>query len=128
MEGNPRDLSASAAEGKAVVLVFWQTWCRSCEREAPGIAAAAKAQAEAAEFYGVVAGPNEFVNDDEVGRTARKWGYVFPQIRDRDLRLTQEFHISATPTIVVLTPGGDVSYRGRRPPEDWGAVTRPSAP
>lgn len=122
MDGLGHDLDRALAAGKAVTLVFWQTWCESCRREAPEVIAAARSLGERAEFYGVVPGTDERVDEHEVRRMAQELGFTFPQLRDRDLSLTERFDVDGTPTILVLVGDGEPVYRGHRTPRDWGSL------
>jgi len=40
MEGESHDVDELLAQGRNVTLIFWQTWCGPCKREAPGLALA----------------------------------------------------------------------------------------
>jgi thiol-disulfide isomerase/thioredoxin len=121
MQGRVHDLDATLAQGKPVVLVFWQTWCRSCLREAPEISEAAQRHGDALLFLGVVSGPEEAVDDRRVTELVERFDMDYPQIRDRDLRLTKQLGVAGTPTIVVLGTDGSVVYKEHRPPSDWRA-------
>ena len=45
---------------------------------------------------------------------------LYPQVRDRDLALTDTFDVRGTPTVVVIGLDGAVAYRGHELP-DWEA-------
>jgi thiol-disulfide isomerase/thioredoxin len=128
MGGDRHDLDAALAAGERVVLVFWQTWCGPCRAEAPEVAAAAQADRDGLRFYGVVPGRDDTVDDDEVRRVAKAWGYAFPQVRDRDLALSRRFGVTGTPTVLVLGPGAGLLHTGRAPPDDWSALARAEGP
>lgn len=115
---------AHSLSGRPVALVFWQTWCASCKREAPEVTAAARRNEGRIQFLGVVPGSDEDVDDREVEQVAREWGLAYPQVRDRDLGLSDHYDVEGTPTIIVLDAGGQVRYRGHRPPADWGALVQ----
>lgn len=120
MAGVSHDLDAALARGETVALVFWQTWCGSCAREAPRLVEAVKEHGPKILFLGVVPGKPETVDEAEVRRVARRWGYeAFPQVRDRDLGLSQRLQVEGTPTIVVLGKERRVLYHAHRPPQDW---------
>lgn len=119
VDGGLHDAAAAAREGKTVVLVFWQTWCQACRREAPRIVAAARRQGDAALFLGIVPGPDDVVDMGELRHAIQEQGYRFPQIRDRDLALTHAFGVEATPAIVVLDPSLAVVHRGSHMPDKW---------
>lgn len=126
MGGTKHDLDDALARGESVALVFWRTGCGACQREAPGLVEAAKANAGKLEFVGVVPGRDAVIDDALVTKTAKEWGYegAFPQVRDRQLELTRLLGVEATPTIVVLGPGRKLLYRRHVPPESWAAYAR----
>ena len=124
MDGRAHDLDATLREGRPVALVFWQTWCASCIREAPELASAARAYGEDILFLGVVPGTDEYVDDGEVEEMAAELGLPYPQVRDRDLALSRRYGVEGTPTIVVLGAGGRILYDDHRPPADWSALAQ----
>lgn len=121
-DGGSHDVQAALREGRPVALVFWQSWCKSCLEEAPGLAAAARELDGRLDFVGVVPGPDASVDEAALDAAIARFGLPYPQVRDRDLALTERFAIEGTPTIVVLGAGGRVVYRGHRAPEDWAAL------
>jgi thiol-disulfide isomerase/thioredoxin len=121
MDGVQHDLDAVLASGERVALVFWQTWCPSCKREAPELVQAVRDQAGTVRFFGVISGPDASVDDDKVRTVARDWHYEHAQIRDRDLALTHRFKVAGTPVIIVLGQDQQVLYRGFRLPKSWEA-------
>lgn len=123
LEGQVHDLDRTLADGQALALVFWQTWCASCRSEAPGLVEAARRHAGRVAFVGVVPGSDERVDEREVRRVAGELGFTFPQVRDRDLVLTERFAVEGTPTILVLEGNGELVYRGHRAPPDWNAFS-----
>ncbi len=120
--GTSHDVQASLRAGRPVALVFWQSWCKSCLEEAPGLAAAARELDGRLQFVGVVPGPDASVDEAALDAAIARFELPYPQVRDRDLSLTRRFEIEGTPTIVVLGAGGQVVYRGHRAPEDWAAL------
>ena len=118
MDGAPLRLDMAMADGKGVVLVFWQTWCESCLEEAPALAQAAREHTSDYVFVGVVPGPDDTVDDGEVHRLAAELELPYPQVRDRDLSLTRAFGVEGTPTIVIMDSNGDIRFSGHRVP-DW---------
>ena len=123
MDGRIHDVDAALDRGETVALIFWQTWCESCETEAPRISAAAADNAGTIRFLGVVPGRDAEVDAGEVRAVADTWGYAtFPHVRDRDQGLCERLGVSATPTILVLGQSGEVLYRGHRAPKDWRAL------
>jgi len=128
MNGGRHDAEALIAAGHPVVLIFWNTWCKSCKGEAPGLVRAVDEYGETLRFFGVISGPDRVIDDEKVRRVAREWGYSHPQIRDRDLALAKRFRIFGTPVVIVLGDGGRELYRGFRLPDNWGSfVPTPAA-
>jgi len=121
MAGRTHDIEEILEEGRAVALIFWQTWCASCKREAPEAAKAARKYGHAIRFFGVVSGSDEYVDDDKVRSFVEKVGLPYPQVRDRELSITEYFQVKGTPTVIVLGKGMEILYRGHRLPDDWTA-------
>lgn len=119
LEGKQHDLDSVLAAGRPVALIFWQTWCVSCLREAPGLAEAARRLDGKIAFYGVVSGPDEAVDVQKIREIVKTNGLPYPQLRDRDLRLTDALGVTGTPTIIVIGTDRKVRYTGHRPPESW---------
>lgn len=117
MQGGEHELTESLADGREVMLVFWQTWCEPCRREAPALARLARDRAASLDVYGVVTGPEGVVDDAEVLRVADELGTGYPQVRDRDAALARRFDVRGTPTILVVGSGGELRYRGHRVPD-----------
>lgn len=121
MQGRRHDLSQALAGGRSVALVFWQSWCAPCIREAPGLAAASQRLDGEVDFYGIVSGPDEVVDERAVTDTARRLQLPYPQVRDRSGELARRFEVVGTPTIVVIEPSGHVAFNGHEPPPAWSA-------
>lgn len=119
MDGNPHEIDKVLDSGRRVVLVFWQTWCGPCKREAPGLALAAHEHAKGLEFIGVIAGADRDVDDEKVRAYVEKYKLPYTQIRDRDLSLVKTYEVVGTPTIIVLGDEREVLFRSNHPPEDW---------
>lgn len=89
--------------GKPLVVNFWYSTCPPCQREAPALAAVAKATAGRVTFVGVDYEDNRasaaaFLHDH---------GETFPNGFDGSGKVaTQVFGISGTPTTYFLSPNG----------------------
>jgi thiol-disulfide isomerase/thioredoxin len=119
MGGQTHDIDAVLRDGRPVALIFWQTWCAPCIEEAPKLAADARKFGDDILFLGVVSGPDEYVDDREVEAKSTELGLPYPQVRDRDLSLSDRYEVEGTPTIVVLGTGGRILFHGHRRPADW---------
>lgn len=122
-DGGKHDLEAVLDSGRKVVLVFWQTWCGPCMREAPALAAAAREHADLY-FLGVVPGDAETVDEAEVRQVVAKTKMPYPQVLDRDLKLTEALEVLGTPTIVVLGQDGKALYRAHDADVPWDELAR----
>jgi thiol-disulfide isomerase/thioredoxin len=89
--------------GKPLVVNFWYSSCPPCQREAPAIAAVAKATTGKVTFVGVD------YNDNRSSAAAflRRHHETFPDGFDASGRVaTQLFGIPGTPTTYFLSPDG----------------------
>lgn len=118
-DGARHDLDAALASGRPVLLVFWQSWCASCLEEAPRLARDSRDLWRRVDFVGVVPGPDASVDEAALDQAIEKYDLPYPQVRDRDLSLTRRFAVDGTPTLILLGEGGQVLYRGHRPPKSW---------
>jgi thiamine biosynthesis lipoprotein len=100
------------APDRATVLVFSTLWCEICRREEPAVAAWAEANAPRARTVVVVSGSAP----EKVAAAApsRRWGAPLRVLVDEDGELARAFEVAATPTLVVLRPGGDLAGRFHR--------------
>ena len=119
MEGNRHTLSTVISSGKNVVLVFWQTWCASCLGEMPELVKAAESYKAHFQYYGIISGPDEDVDEKKITKTIQKFKIPFPQIRDRELLITNHFAVKGTPTLIILGKGESTLYRGHGLPKEW---------
>ena len=124
MAGKSHDIESILGQGQSVALVFWQTWCKPCLREMPELARVDRQYSPRIRFYGIVSGTDEDVDDAKVKSLVERLGVGYPQVRDRDLRLSRGFKIDGTPTIVILGPGRSVLYRGHQLPDNWAVFTK----
>ena len=124
MAGKPHDIDSLLGQGQSVALIFWQTWCKPCLREMPDLVKANRRYSPRIRFYGIISGPDKDVDEAKVKNIVGRLGVGYPQVRDRDLRLSRSFDVEGTPTIVILGPGGSILYRGHRPPDNWNAFAK----
>jgi cytochrome c biogenesis protein CcmG, thiol:disulfide interchange protein DsbE len=118
VHGKAHDLKTATADGSHIVLVFWQSWCSPCKKEAPVLATAAREHPDL-KFFGVISGPDKAVDEAKVQNFIEKYKLPYPQLRDRDLALTKNYGVEGTPTILVLDEKLNVLYSGHRAPKDW---------
>lgn len=99
-----QEFSGRTLAGKPVVFWFWAPWCPTCEREAPEVAKAARANPEAT-FVGVAAlaqesAMQEFVDKYDLG--------FFTNIADVDGAVWQRFGVTAQPAFAFVGADGSV--------------------
>lgn len=121
MAGQSHDLAQALSAGRGVALVFWQSWCAACIREAPHVVAASNRLRGKLDFYGVVTGPDDVVDESAVRDMTRELALPYPQVRDRSGELARRFRVRGTPTVVVIEPDGRVSHNGHDLPTSWSA-------
>lgn len=97
---------------RAAVFFFVAPECPISNRYAPEIARIVADYAKQGfSFYGVHSDPEI---DREVARKhAKDYGYQFPVLLDPVQTLAEQFGVTLTPTVVVVSPVGQVLYRGR---------------
>ena len=121
MDGESFEINEIVKSGQNVALVFWQTWCSVCKREAPQVVEASKTHGDKIRFFGVISGSDEDVDDKKVEKLAKKLELPYPQVRDRDLMLTQRYEVKGTPTIVIIGKDLMPVYNSHKLPSDWTA-------
>ena len=97
--------SGETLAGKAAVLWFWAPWCPKCQREAPGVAASAKANEGKVTFLGVAAqdkvpAMQGFVDKYELGS--------FQHLADVDAAIWRHFEVTQQPAYAFVRPDGSV--------------------
>lgn len=100
-----KDLNGADLAGKPVVLWFWAPWCPKCQREAPGMAAAAKEHAGKVTFVGVAAldkvpAMQQFVEKYDL--------QAFQHIADEDSAVWKRFGVTAQPAYAFVGADGKV--------------------
>lgn len=104
------DFDSATLRG-VIVYNVWGSWCAPCRKEAPALAAAAKATAGTATFVGI--------NTRDTGTAqalalVRETGTTYESVFDPDGRLLLLFPSlppSAIPTTIVVDPQGRIAAR-----------------
>ena len=97
---------------RVVVLLFIGVECPISNRYAPEIHRLVEAYApQGASFYGVHSDPA--LGAEVVSRQARDYGFDFPVLLDPEQVLAGRAGVTVTPTAAVLSPAGELLYRGR---------------
>lgn len=109
LEGRPFDSAGLA--GRVVVYNVWGSWCAPCRKEAPALAAAARATADRATFVGINTRDSGVAQAQALVREA---GIGYESLYDPDGRLLLLFPAlppSAIPTTIVVDADGRVAAR-----------------
>jgi thiol-disulfide isomerase/thioredoxin len=100
----PNKVSLSELRGKAVVVVFWATWCGPCREEAPMInKLAERYQGKDVVILGV--------NTDDARKAqlfATQIHLVYPIAFDTSGAASNAYDVTAFPTLVVVSKTGKV--------------------
>ncbi|XVV00377.1 redoxin domain-containing protein [Actinosynnema sp. CA-248983] len=96
--------SGESLAGKPAVLWFWAPWCPKCQREAPGMAAAAKDNTSVT-FLGVAALDKEPAMRDFVQRFGLGG---FQHVADLDSAVWKRFGVTAQPAYAFIGRDGKV--------------------
>ncbi len=102
---------------KPIVLVFWATWCPECKKEIPDIN---KLYKQIKPIGMALLAVDVGINDSEakVKRYIEKYGLSYPVAFDKGAKITKDFNVQGTPTVIVLDKNGIVRYRGVHIPKD----------
>src|SRR5215468_1360183 len=97
---------------RAVALFFIGVECPISNRYAPEINRIVAAYStRGVAFYGVQSDPD--INPAVALRHSRDYGFDFPVLLDPAQALASRTGVILTPTAVILSPGGELLYRGR---------------
>ena len=103
------------------VLIFWSVNCQHCRRELPLINAWLRQNQEGFNVISAAGVP------DDVTRTRTKEfcdinKFVFPTLVDRDLKISNLYQVTSTPTILFIGPDGVVDSVMLSTADDFGAI------
>jgi len=114
LEGRPAD-PFRLAGSKLVVFLFLRTDCPISNRYAPTIQDLSNRYSEHASFFLVYPIASEI--PEQIRKHLQDYGYHLPALRDPDLVLARESHVSITPEAAVFSPDKKLLYHGRI--DDW---------
>lgn len=114
---NGEKFQLSDYEGKGVILNFWATWCKPCEREMPYMNEQYDGfKAEGVEIAAVNIGESEVV----VNQFVDKYDLKFPILIDESQEVVQAYGVDPLPTTFLINEEGIVEkvHLGEIPNEE----------
>lgn len=104
MDGNKHTLSDYRGQG--VLLNFWGTWCKPCEREMPYMNNQYKVyKDQGVEILAVNVGEPEFV----INTFVQKHGLDFPILKDTNKEVLNLYGVTPLPTTMLIDPEGKIT-------------------
>lgn len=107
----------NASADQILVLYFWGTWCGICKHTSPVID---DLRADGVSVLGVAWGSG---SDDNVRRYLRQHNWQFDSINDENGKLSQQWGVKVTPTIVLMK-NGKILHSTTGLASYWGLKTR----
>ncbi len=101
----------SRAAGRPTLVVFWASWCGPCAREAPTLerfylSPAGRDRVAGVDWSDGLAGARSFV---------RRYSWTFPNMRDAEGTVGNDYHLTVLPTTFVLDAHGRIRQVLRGP-------------
>lgn len=120
LSGKPVGL-ADAKDAKAMVLVFWATWCPYCEVAIPILKEAyAKYGSAGVVFFAINPGLNDSLRKVEL--YASKHEFPYPVLYDEKGAISRLFGIQGVPTVFIVDPDGIIRYIGNEVGADLSSI------
>jgi thiol-disulfide isomerase/thioredoxin len=99
-------LSTDSAKGKVLVVDFWATYCKPCEKEFPKLQALADKHAGSVLVYGL----SEDESTDGIAAFVKKTGVRFPIGWDQGNAISQRYKLEKMPTSYVVDKKGIIRF------------------
>lgn len=100
------------AHSRAAVFFFIANECPISNRYAPEVNRIVDDYSSRGfSFFAVHSDPDETA--EQVRNHSQEFKYKFPALLDPEQKLASSFEVLATPTAVVVSPAGEILYRGR---------------
>lgn len=114
-------LSGMIKKDHVNVLIFWSVNCQHCRRELPLINAWLRQNQDGLNVITAAGVP------DDVTKTRTKEfcdvnKFVFPTLVDRDLKISNLYQVTSTPTILFISPDGVVDSVVLSTSDNFGAI------
>jgi thiol-disulfide isomerase/thioredoxin len=99
-------LSTDGAKGKVLVVDFWATYCRPCEKEFPKLQALADKHGGSMLVYGL----SEDESTEGIAAFVKKTGVRFPIGWDQGNTISQRYKLEKMPTSYVVDKKGIIRF------------------
>lgn len=99
-------LSTDSAKGKVLVVDFWATYCKPCEKEFPKLQALADKHGGSMLVYGL----SEDESTDGIAAFVKKTGIRFPIGWDQGNAISQRYKLEKMPTSYVVDKKGIIRF------------------
>ncbi|MFT5434395.1 MAG: thiamine biosynthesis lipoprotein [Myxococcota bacterium] len=95
---------------RPTLFVFWASWCKPCNREAPQLVELSKKMVGRLDIVGV----NVDVGLEEAMGFQSKHRLTYPSLHDPGLQLSDAFGVASTPELILVDSTGKELGRGQR--------------
>jgi thiol-disulfide isomerase/thioredoxin len=99
-------LSTDSAKGKVLVINFWATYCKPCEKEFPRLQAIADKHGASMLVYGL----SEDESTEGIAAFVKKTGVRFPIGWDQGNAISQRYKLEKMPTSYVVDKKGIIRF------------------
>ncbi len=102
----PTVLSTESAKGKVLIVDFWATYCKPCEKEFPKLQAMADRHGGNVLVYGL----SEDESTEGIAAFVKKTGVRFPIGWDQGNAISQRYKLEKMPTSYVIDRKGIIRF------------------
>jgi thiol-disulfide isomerase/thioredoxin len=92
----------------AALVLFWASWCTSCQREAPAVERFARSAAGRGRIVGIDYGESDLA---AARAFIRRYGWTFPSFGDPDGEAGEAYGVTSLPTTFAIDARGRISAR-----------------
>ena len=114
-------LSGMIKKDHVNVLIFWSVNCQHCRRELPMINAWLRQNQDGLNVI-TAAGVADDVTKTRTKEFCDINKFVFPTLVDHDLKISNLYQVTSTPTILFISPDGVVDSVVLSTNDDFGAI------
>lgn len=100
-------LTSEDLQGKVLLLDFWATWCAPCVASVGGLRSLSRRyEGDPFALVSVSTDSDEAVLREFIAKEKMTW----PQVWDKDQKVTRKCGVEAFPTYVLVNPEGEIVY------------------